>query len=404
MNTISVNSRTYNLPAYRLVGICLDGTSLEYLEAACEVMPALRRIREKGSSGHATGAMPSFTNPNNLSIATGAPPSVHGICGNYYWDEEAAEEVMMNDPRYLRAPTVFAAMAGEGVRVGLVTTKDKLRLLLGKGLEGTCLSVEAASKGEATDPVSAQVFSDPVPGVYDPACSIACLWAGVRLLEQKRTDFLYLSTTDFVQHKYAPDHPEALAFYRELDRALDALDQLGAAIGVTADHGMNAKTTAGGEPNVRYLESDLIEAGFTSPRVILPITDPYVVHHGALGSFACVYLPDDQADRARTFLSEIEGVEDVLSREEAAATFDLPTDRIGDLVVLADRATVLGRTPEWHDLSSVREGLRSHGGRHEASVPLIFNRPLREPYRERLASGQARNYDLYDFLCNGLLS
>ena len=106
--------------------------------------------------------------------------------------------------------------------------------------------------------------------------------------------------------------------------------------------------------------------------------------------------------KAAAVLAAIPGVEAVHTRDEAARTYDLPADRIGDLVVLADRGTVLGRTPDWHDLQDVQSGLRSHGGLHEATVPMIFNRPLKDAYAQRLATGQARNYDLFDFLCNGI--
>ena len=71
--------------------------------------------------------MPTFTNPNNLSIVCGVPPSVHGICGNYFWDPAAdggrGAEVMMNDPAYLRAGTLLAAASDAGARVAVVTAR-----------------------------------------------------------------------------------------------------------------------------------------------------------------------------------------------------------------------------------------------------------------------------------------
>ena len=165
---------------------------------------------------------------------------------------------------------------------------------------------------------------------------------------------------------------------------------------------MNAKTLDDGSPKVQFVETQLVEEGIAEARVILPITDPYVVHHGALGSYATVYVDDAHVEKAATILHAIPGVEKVLTRTEAAATYQLPADRIGELVVLADRHTVLGRTPEWHDLGDVEKGLRSHGGLHEGVVPMIFNRPLRDNYAQHLASGKAHNWDLFDFLCNGV--
>jgi len=398
---IAVNGRSYRVRNVPVVGICLDGTDPCYLEAARGVMPELSAMAAKGASGVARSVIPSFTNPNNIAIATGVPPSVNGICGNYYYDEAIGEEVMMNDPKYLRCPTIFAAFADADARVAVVTTKDKLLRLLGKGLNGVCVSVEAAGKPDGDSFPIVQKVGRPAPGIYDPEISVYCIEAGVRLIETENIGLAYLTTTDFVQHKYKPGSAEANAFYARIDRFIGQLDQLGAVVAVTADHGMNDKVNSDGSPKVQFLETLLADAGFREARVILPITDPYVVHHGALGSYATIYLGNDGVERAREFLGEVPGIEFVLSRSEAAGRFHLPPDRIGDLVVLADQSTTLGRRPSWHDLSAVESGLRSHGGLHEQSVPFIFNRPLLPGYADELAAGEANNFDLFDFACNG---
>jgi phosphonoacetate hydrolase len=364
-------------------------------------MPNLVGMAAKGASGSARSVIPSFTNPNNIAIATGVPPNVNGICGNYYYDESTGEEVMMNDPSYLRCATIFAAFANTGVRVAVVTTKDKLRRLLGKGLNGVCISVEGAGKGPDNTHGIIEKVGRPAPGIYDPDISVYCIEAGVRLLETEDTGFAYLTTTDFVQHKYKPGSREANAFYARIDAFIGQLDKLGAIVAITADHGMNDKVNEYGSPKVEFLETLLVDAGFSEARVILPITDPYVVHHGALGSYATIYLGGGRPQRALEFLERVPGVELVLSRSEAAERFQLPPDRIGDLVVLGDENTTLGRRPSWHDLSVVESGLRSHGGLHEQRVPFIFNRPLLPAYADKLASGEASNYDLFDFACNG---
>src|SRR5690606_29895741 len=90
-----------------------------------------------------------------------------------------------------------------------------------------------------------------------------------------------------------------------------------------------------------------------------------------------------------------------LTNKEAVAEFELPGDRIGDLVVLADASTTIGRTPDWHELDKVKEGLRSHGGEHCQEVPMIFNKKLNAEYGDKLASGTCRNFDLFHFLSNG---
>lgn len=402
---ITVNQKNYHLPNKPVVMVCLDGTAPEYLEAAKDVMPNLERIKKKGSSGVAQSVMPSFTNPNNLALVTGVPPAVNGICGNYYYDRERDREVMMNDPEFLRAPTILSAFAGAGKSVAVVTAKDKLRRLLGKDLNGICFSVEKAD--EATEEENGisdivEKIGRPNPDVYDPDCSVYCIEAGDRLLREYRPDLVYLSTTDYVQHKHAPESEEAKSFYSRIDHFLGRIDEQDVILGITADHGMNAKTKTDGSPNVQFLESVLLDNGIEKPRVILPITDPYVVHHGALGSFATVYVTNGELERAAGLLREVPGVEEVLTRDEAIKLYSLPGDRIGELVVLGDRHTVLGRTPEWHDLSAVSQGLRSHGGLHEQEVPFIINRTLQGEYANRLSSGKSDNFDLFDFLCNGV--
>jgi len=349
---------------------------------------------ESGAAFEADCVVPSFTNPNNLSIVTGVPPSVHGICGNYFYDREAGAEVMMNDPKYLRVGTILAAFAAAGAKVAVVTAKDKLRALLGKGLAGTCFSAEKA------DEATLALIGKPRPSVYSADLSEFVFAAGVKLLETARPDLMYLSTTDYVQHKAAPGSGAANEFYAMMDGYLAQLDALGATLALTADHGMNDKFGADGQPNAIYLQ-DLLDdwIGKGAARVILPITDPYVVHHGALGSFATVYLPaaaDTQATIDR--LAKVEGMQLALSNAEACARFELPPDRLGDVIVISEKNVVLGTGRARHDLSGLDAPLRSHGGVSEQAVPLIFNR------RTAGIPGKARmrNFDAFDVALNHL--
>jgi phosphonoacetate hydrolase len=400
---VDVNGRRYRTPRRPLVVVCIDGCEPDYLTQAIAAgrAPFLAGLRERGTCVTADCVVPSFTNPNNLSIVTGAPPSVHGICGNYFWDADAQAEVMMNDPRYLRAGTILAALADAGASVAVVTAKDKLRGLLGHRLRGICFSSEKADRAtlaeNGVDDATALVGM-PVPSVYSAALSEFVFAAGARLLEQSRPDVMYLSTTDYVQHKAAPGSVTANDFYAMVDRYLARIDAMGATVVVTADHGMNAKTDAFGIPNVIYLQ-DLLDERFDrgTTRVILPITDPYVVHHGALGSFATVYLSAAVAlPQARECISALPGVDLVLSREGAAKRFELPADRIGDVVVVSTRLTVIGTSRERHDLSGLDAPLRSHGGISEQQVPLIANRAA-----SALPAGRRwRNYDAFDLGLN----
>ena len=406
MSKLLVNGRTYRLPAANaapVVVVCVDGCEPEYIAqgVAAGAMPWMQRTFASGTALIADCVVPSFTNPNNLSIVTGVPPSVHGICGNYLFDVASGSEVMMNDPKWLRAPTLLAALTDAGKRCAVITAKDKLRRLLGHGMRGICFSSEKADELTLAENGIDEVLSlvgMPVPSVYSAELSEFVFRAGVALMKTQRPDVMYLSTTDYIQHKHAPGTPGANSFYAMMDKHLGELDAMGCVIALTADHGMNAKTGMDAKPDVIYLQ-DLLDGwlGAAVARVILPITDPYVVHHGALGSFATVYLPTS-VDRATLIarLNTQRGVEVVLGREEAAERFELPADRIGDIVIVSERFTVIGTSVARHDLSALDVPLRSHGGISEQRVPLIVNRRI-----EGLdASRRWRNFDAFDVVLN----
>ena len=406
---LTVNARTYDWPRRPLVVVCVDGCEPDYLTqaVAAGAMPWLGPTLDRGTNRLADCVIPSFTNPNNLSIVTGAPPAVHGICGNYFWDADAGVEVMMNDPKYLRAESILAAFSQAGARVAVVTAKDKLRRLLGEGLrlgaDGTavCFSSERAAETTRVEhglDNAAAWLGRPVPSVYSADLSEFVFAAGVKLMETVRPDLVYLSTTDYIQHKHAPGTAEANAFYRMMDGYLARLDALGATVALTADHGMNGKTDSAGRPQVIYLQ-DVFDGwnGAGRARVILPITDPYVVHHGALGSFATVHLPAG-ADVAGTVsrLAALPGMELVLDRDTACPRFELPEDRMGDVVAVSRRDWVIGTSAARHDLSGLDVPLRSHGGISEQRVPLLVSRPT----PTLAADARLRNFDIYDVALN----
>jgi len=405
---LSVNGREYRPPAAPLVAICIDGCEDDYLVTSISegCMPTVEAMAENGYRGMARGALPSFTNVNNAAIATGAPPSVTGISGNFFLDPESDEEVMMNSADYLRAETIFSAAARAGRKVAVVTAKEKLRDILSKDLHGIAFSAERASEARlethGIDNVETLV-GQPTPEIYSAEASLFVLRAGVALLENQMADFLYLSLTDYMQHKFAPDESESLDFHRALDVELARLIATGAVVAATADHGMNAKNLPDGSPNVIYLETMLTGQFGPGIRVICPITDPYVAHHGALGSLVMVHLPGEMNRTAiADWILELPGVSEVHDRETAAEQLELPADRIGDLTVLSDRHVVLGRTPADHDLQLLAGGLRSHGGRYEEMVPLLFSHPLNEQYLAR-AGDDPRNFDIFEFACNGVV-
>jgi len=410
---ISVNGRDYRWPDRPVVVVCIDGSEPDYIEQAIAagVMPWMQRVVERdGSDLRADCVVPSFTNPNNISIVTGVPPVVHGICGNFYYDREGDREVMMNEPELLRTPTIFKAFQQAGAKVAIVTAKDKLRRLLGNELEfgeggAICFSSEKSDQvslaENGIDDVLGMVGMA-VPSVYSAELSEFIFAAGVKLMETVRPDLMYLSTTDYIQHKFAPGSEGANAFYAMMDRYWAELDALGATIALTADHGMNAKHDDGGEPNIIYLQDELdalLAPG--AARVILPITDPYVVHHGALGSYATVYLPENaDIDALKMQLADIDGIDAVYDNREGCERFELAADRMGDLILVSSKHVVIGTTAERHDLSGLDVPLRSHGGVTEQRVPLIVNRRL-----DGLdATRDLRNFDAFDLALNHVVN
>ncbi len=406
--TVKANDRDYNWPSEPTVVVCVDGSERAYIDeaVAAGLMPWTANVLKAGSDLPAFSVVPSFTNPNNLSIVTGHPPAVHGISGNFFYDREADEEVMMNDPKFLWTGTIMAAFQEAGASIAAVTAKDKLRKLLGHGLTygdsgAVCFSAEKCNETtlaeHGIDDAQSFIGCD-VPDVYSASLSEVVFQAGVKLLETRRPDLMYLSTTDFIQHKYAPGDREANDFYAMMDSYWAKLDALGAIVVLTADHGMNPMHKEDGTPDVVYLQPILDDLlGKDAARVILPITDPYVVHHGALGGFATAYLPEgaDAADICAR-LNAMDKIEWAGTGQEGCARFGLPEERLGDIIVISARNVAVGSSPERHDLSALKEPLRSHGGLSTQAVPMIVNRVVHGVEEDR----RIRNFDAFDIALN----
>ena len=407
---ISVNGKNYNWPKSPVVVILIDGGDPSYVNTGLSqgLLPNFKKLMTDGFVSVALGAMPSFTNPNNISVITGVPPSFHGISGNFFLNPATGQEAMMDQPEFLRADSILAKFSEQGAKVVALTAKDKLAKMLAYKLRGISFSAEKADKCtkavNGIDNCPAYV-GKPVPSEYSADLSLFVLEAGIRLLEREKPDLMYLSLSDYIQHKHAPGSKEATEYYNGIDKALGRLLALGATVALTADHGMNDKSKADGTPNIVFLK-DLLDKQFGSGKtqVILPITDPYVKHHGALGSYATIYFKQPiSATAAMNLLDKQPGVELVLNRAASAKLFDLPADRIGDLVVVADRGTVLGKSKATLDVSGLGGmRLRSHGGLADRNVYLMFSRPLNDKYAEIALSRQLRNFDVFEFVLNGL--
>jgi phosphonoacetate hydrolase len=399
----AANGRDYAAPARRVVAVCADGWDPDYLDDALErgLMPRLAEALDGGGT-YALGRaqVPTFTNPNNVAIVTGVAAAVNGIAGNHYRDADGTE-VQVTDPSFLRATTIHAAARAAGVSVLCVTAKDKLRRLLATG-GVPAFSAECADRQTLDDGTAVtELVGRPNPGIYDWELSPYTIDLALALAGRLEATLVYASLTDFVQHSAPPGAPLADDFHRAVDAALGRALDRGFVVGLAADHGMRDKTGPDGHPNVRYLDEALAAAGVRSGHTLCPITDPYVVHHAALGSLAWVHLDDTgELDRARGALAALPGVEGVLDRSAAAEAFELPPDRIGDLIVLADAGTTLGKSRAAHDLSALGgHPLRSHGGLHERTVPVVVSHPLAPG---TLSGRDLRNRDLLDLLLNHL--
>lgn len=410
---IELNGVSYLFPQQPIAVICIDGGDPAYIDHCLRagIIPNIKRFMETGFATIARGSMPSFTCPNNMSIATGTEPDLHGISGNYYLDRQSLQPVVMTGPELLRARTVMAEFSRHGARVVSITAKDKLRRQLQKDmlLDNGSVSFSAqfadqCSLSENGIENVLEFIGRSQPDMYSADLSLFVLDAGIRLLDERRPDILYLSLTDYIQHAYAPEAPEAEQFYRDLDQRFGRLQEMGAVVALTADHGMNDKADEYGQPRVIWLQDILEEAlGEGCCTVICPITDAFVGHHGALGGFVRVYCHNNTTpEMVMEIARQQPGIAEIWSSREAAVKMEQPLDREGDVAVMGDKGTVIGGRSIDHDLSALKGGrLRSHGSIWEADVPFILSVPLNAVYRRKACAGRLRSHQIFDFAING---
>jgi len=411
---VQVNGVNYGWPKRPVVVVCIDGGDPAYIERGRKdgIIPNIDKFMTKGFGAVADGTVPSFTCPNNMSIITGAPASVHGISGNFYLDPVTGEAVVMTGPELLRGTTIIAEYARAGAKVVSITAKDKLRRQLSKNLDlsrgNISFSSEKADKctmAENGIENPLKLVGKPLPHMYSADLSLFVLEVGIRLLEREKPDVMYLSLTDYIQHKYAPGEKTANDFYKAIDEKFGRLADLGAIVALTADHGMNDKSKPDGTPNVVWLQDILDDAfGKGDTTVICPITDAFVAHHGALGGFVRVYCRkgNANADKIIKLIEHTPGLSAVLDKYKVCKDFDLPLDREGDVAVIGDTGTCIGASAKDHDLKGL-EGhrLRTHGAVTEARVPFIVSEPISDAYRARAKAGGLKSHHIFDFAING---
>ena len=412
--SVNVNGTEYRWPRRPVVVVCIDGGDPAYLRhyLAEGAIPNIARFMQRGFAALADGTMPSFTCPNNMSIITGTPASKHGISGNFYLDTATVRPVVMTGPELLRGDTILSRFAVAGAKVVSITAKDKLRRQLGKNLDlsggNVSFSSEYADRCTMAENGIENVLEfvgAAQPDMYSEALSLFVLDAGIKLLEQSQRDLMYLSLTDYVQHKHAPGEDDARRFYDALDERFGRLEALGAVVALIADHGMSDKADAAGQPNVIWLQ-DVLDARFGKGDaiVICPITDAFVAHHGALGGFVRVWCRGKAtAGEIIDAIHGIPGIEAALDRETACARYELPADREGDVAVIAAANTCIGASATDHDLSGLAgHRLRTHGGLSEATVPFIISQPLNDAFRLRASTSRLKSYEIFDFALNGV--
>ncbi len=335
------------------VVICIDGFDPEYLEA-CET-PNLRALAKNGFLKIGRSMMPSVTNVNNVSLVTASYPEKHGISSNYRLVRETGEEIYMESGEYILAETMFQRAKKLGKTSVLVTSKDKLRTLLTSGATVTVSSEQPPSW-------VVEGVGEP-PHIYSLEVNGWVIRAGNFIMSQQPADLVYLTTTDYAMHTYAPDEPQSQQHMTILDDAIGALVEAhpDVTLLLTADHGMSRKT------RMIDLGEALAKHGVRANPVPI-IKDRYTVHHSNLGGCMFVYLDDAaQGDEALKILRDIPGVEEALPRDEAAQRYRLYYERIGDIVVNGAPEVVFGS----HQQVKLPPRLRSHASTHERAIPLL---------------------------------
>ena len=344
----------------RVVVIMFDGFGPGYL--AESDMPVLGQWKRDGIYRQVQGVMPSVTNANNASINCGAWPQEHGIVGNSYFDEKRGVEDYMEDANLLMAPTLFERAGRYGVKSALLSSKAKTVTFLLRG-------AEIVLTAENPTPDWVQKLGQ-APPIYSPDINYWLMKAAISILKE-RPDIgcLYIHTTDYPMHMWAPELPESKEHLSRMDDLIGQAMHVApdAAFLVTADHGMAAKTRCWDLEKVSARQGIPLRKAFSVGR------DRYVKHNRGCSGGAYVYLKDPKdAARVHEILSGVKGVERVLTRDQAAKEYKLMPSRIGDFVVWGDKDTVFGEMDM--ELENFTGVLRSHGCLHELEMPLfVYN-------------------------------
>jgi phosphonoacetate hydrolase len=375
-----------NLAIQRIVVCMYDGFGWDYYKQT--PLPVMKRMAREGLAKRGRAVFPTLTNANNISICCASWPAEHGVTTNCYFDEATGTARFLEDADFILAPTIFQRFRQQGVRSALLTCKAKTLKLIGH-------HTDFAVAAEEPDHAVIKKYGVPPP-MYSSEVNYWLWEIALDLLEAlPDLGLIYVHTTDYPMHMWAPEESLSLDHLAMLDDLLDAAREAApdAIFLITADHGMNAKKRC------LDLRKTCAASGIQLRFAVSPVADRLLQHHRGFGGVSYVYV-HSQGDlpRVQAFLRDLPGVDDAITRPEAAARFRLLPERIGDLVILAARDTVFG------DLAGPDEelspGYRNHGSLYEEDIPLIiygYDGELPLPHELQM------NFDLTRWLCRALL-
>lgn len=345
----------------KVIVIMMDGFGDDYYSNSD--MPTLRSMAKKGIYKVVPSLMPSVTNVNNASIITGVPPDINGITGNAFLNPATGKEELTEDPDLVLTPTIFERAHKAGVLSMLFSCKTKTVRLLSRGADDT-LAWETAS-AEWLQRLGAK------PDIYSREVNYWMMEAALYTLQHDLgVGLLYIHTTDYPMHTWAPESAESREHLRKMDDYLARLIQAApdAAILITADHTVHHKSLCWD------LDKACANRGVPVRAAINPEKDKYFKHHMGMGGSEYIYLKSDSdREKVRDTILRLKGVKEVITRKEAARRYHLMPARIGDLVVLADSNTVFGQL-ESMESQALPDTYRTHGSLYEARVPVfIYN-------------------------------
>ncbi len=336
----------------------IDGFDYAYYTAS--EMPVMKKMAETGFFKKGSAIFPSLTNANNISIACGAWPESHGVTTNCYFDQKAGRAFFLEDPSFLQSPTIFEMRGGQGGKSALLTCKSKTAKIIGH-------KATIAIAAEEPDEAVCREFGTPPP-MYSSEINYWLIETAAKMAaSDKDLELIYVHTTDYPMHMWAPEDPESLEHMNMIDRLIGEFHKAAPeySIVITADHGMNGKIRCW----------DLAKAcgarGLDIRYAVSPVADRLLKHHGGFGGVSYVYLNrESDIGIVKDILMSLEGVESVLDRETAAVRYSLMASRIGDLVVLPDKDTVFGDLSK--ECVDLPKGYRSHGSLYELDIPLMI--------------------------------